>query len=73
MTADEIRALNVHAQEMMLETRNTGAYDGAYKSMQLSLLGEIAAQLAEINNSIASIQCAVNCDGSLNVNVKVQQ
>ena len=68
MTADEIRNLKLQpASSPAEDTVAIQLWDCA------QMLKEIAAQLAEINDSIASIQCAVNCDGSLNVNVKVQQ
>jgi hypothetical protein len=49
MNAEGIRELNETMQKKMLETDSPAAWEGGVKSLQCSLLAEIAAQLAEAN------------------------
>ncbi len=73
MTAEEIRELNVKLQEKMLATKAAAAYDGAYKSMQLSLLAEIAAQIAELNTKLLLVRDATEAIAIDGISVKVRQ
>ncbi len=48
MTAEEIRAINMEGQAKALETGTVSEHQGALESLKISLLSEIAAQLAEL-------------------------
>ena len=55
MKAQEIRKLNEKLQEQMLESKTVAEHDAGFHSLQLSLLAEIAAQIAEANEHLAKI------------------
>jgi hypothetical protein len=49
MKADDIRTLNEKLQEQILNSQSVGEHEAGFKSLLLSLLSEVAAQLAEAN------------------------
>ena len=49
MTAEDIRDLNVDIQRQLLATESTAAHTGGSMSAVLSIMAEMAAQLAEAN------------------------
>ena len=55
MTHDEIRKLNEDCQKKALETETPAAQDAALRSLECSLLAEIAAQLAQLNAGLEEI------------------
>ena len=61
MKAEDIRALNENCQEKALKTESVSKYDGAMRSLELSILAEIAAQLAEQNIQLKRIADGMGC------------
>ena len=55
MTADEIRKLNEDLQNAALRTNSGPMHEAALRSVELSLLAEIAAQLAQLNAGLETI------------------
>ena len=55
MNAQEIRQLNEYCQKKALETRSASELETALRSLELSLLTEMAAQFAEANESLKKI------------------
>jgi len=53
MTANDIRKVSFEVQEKALKTKSEGAHTAAMLSAMGMLLGEIAAQLAEMNVHLA--------------------
>jgi hypothetical protein len=49
MNAQDIRTLNERMQEQMLNSQTIGEQEAGFKSLLLSLLSELAAQTAEVN------------------------
>lgn len=56
MTADEIRTLNEKLQAQMLEADSVAGHEAGMRSLQLSLLAEVAAQLAELNTHMGRLE-----------------
>ena len=52
MTADEIRKVNELCQRMSLETKTVAEREAGLQSLLCTLLAEIAAQMAEGNESM---------------------
>ncbi len=69
MTAYEIRELNVRLQDKALNTESVLQHEAGLKSLELSLLAEIAAQLAEHNAHMERLEylaenvISINCGG----------
>ena len=55
MNAQDIRTLNERMQENILNAKSVGEQEAGFKSLLLSLLSEIAAQLAEANENLKKI------------------
>lgn len=52
MKSDEIRQLNDVAQEKALECISIGTHEACLRSLELSLLAELTAQMAEANEHL---------------------
>ncbi len=55
MKAQAIRELNERLQEQILKAQTPAEHDAGFQSLQLSVMTEIAAQLAEANEHLAKI------------------
>ena len=66
MKAEEIRNLNGTLQEQILQAQSPAGRDAGVQSLQLSLMAEIAAQLAEHNEHMARLEYLV--EGVINLN-----
>ena len=62
MNASEIRKLNADTQAKGLKSGNTAAHEAALKFLELTLLAEIAAQLAEFNQEGALNSIAIDLE-----------
>ena len=55
MTSDDIRELNVKLQDACIKTKTGDAQDVGLKSLECSLLAELTAQVADLNESVKKI------------------
>jgi hypothetical protein len=55
MKAKDIRTLNEKLQEQILNSTSVAEHEAGFNSLALSLLSEVAAQLAEANEHLAKI------------------
>ena len=55
MKAEEIRTLNEKLQEQILNAQTPAEHDAGFHSLHLSLMSEVAAQLAEISEHLRKI------------------
>jgi len=53
--AEEIRTLNEKVQEQILNAQTPAEHDAGFRSLHLSLMSEVAAQLAEISEHLRKI------------------